>query len=449
MTQLSGRRIGASALLAGAFACAAPIHAADPNLRPRIHDWHVRYTIPATLDIIPTPHPGWDLPALHPTYLQLYAALEAAGLPIGIMLRNGTAPVMGWQDPFALQKTLDHLGKIDYVFSDFESEVEDLALISMIFEVRFHDSPLVANAWMGAYPHYPGTVDLAAYSQVTSDRTYNASLYGYGLDVAMPNCYPYSLFKMHTMPEFWGTFIAPNVRSALFWAPLERAMTAKRALPPGHLLIPWMAPFVNNTPGEPVEIPPKEDGIALMHHLRLRGVDGYYVLESFVAGYSTAQYRLDMNNAWHELDVVFDRSGPLTILTLDTDKVSGVQWSGVVRDGAVAVAVSNLGNGPVNFTLPAIGWPAGETIKVDPGTHRLFISVPPEPSDPDRPLPAPLRGDLNGDGVVNIADLVILRAAFGACPPEGGCPADLNGDGVVDAADAQLLRTMLTSGAGS
>ncbi|MHC5024792.1 MAG: dockerin type I domain-containing protein [Planctomycetota bacterium] len=45
-------------------------------------------------------------------------------------------------------------------------------------------------------------------------------------------------------------------------------------------------------------------------------------------------------------------------------------------------------------------------------------------------------GDLNGDGVVDINDLLGLLAAWGPCPsPPAECPADLNGDGVVDITD--------------
>jgi len=47
--------------------------------------------------------------------------------------------------------------------------------------------------------------------------------------------------------------------------------------------------------------------------------------------------------------------------------------------------------------------------------------------------------DLNGDGVVDGADLGILLAAWGDCPAEGDCPADLNGDGVVDGEDLGAL----------
>jgi len=44
--------------------------------------------------------------------------------------------------------------------------------------------------------------------------------------------------------------------------------------------------------------------------------------------------------------------------------------------------------------------------------------------------------DLNGDGVVDGADLGILLQSWGTCP---ACPADLNEDGVVDGADLGIL----------
>ncbi|MGA1708115.1 MAG: dockerin type I domain-containing protein [Phycisphaerales bacterium] len=44
-------------------------------------------------------------------------------------------------------------------------------------------------------------------------------------------------------------------------------------------------------------------------------------------------------------------------------------------------------------------------------------------------------GDLNGDGIVNGADLAILLGSWG----DGGVPADLNGDGIVNGADLSIL----------
>lgn len=55
---------------------------------------------------------------------------------------------------------------------------------------------------------------------------------------------------------------------------------------------------------------------------------------------------------------------------------------------------------------------------------------------PDECLSTPCPGDLNGDSVVNGADLGLLLSAWGTCP---GCPSDLNGDLTVNGADLGLL----------
>ncbi|MHC4415548.1 MAG: hypothetical protein ACYS0G_09715 [Planctomycetota bacterium] len=47
-------------------------------------------------------------------------------------------------------------------------------------------------------------------------------------------------------------------------------------------------------------------------------------------------------------------------------------------------------------------------------------------------------GDLDGDGVVGIRDLLILLGAWGPCPP-GPCPADIDGDGFVGIRDLLIL----------
>ncbi len=48
-------------------------------------------------------------------------------------------------------------------------------------------------------------------------------------------------------------------------------------------------------------------------------------------------------------------------------------------------------------------------------------------------------GDLNGDGVVNVFDLLILLEEWGACPDPDDCPADIDGDGSVDVFDLLTL----------
>ncbi|MCA9220241.1 MAG: hypothetical protein KDA71_07920, partial [Planctomycetales bacterium] len=49
-----------------------------------------------------------------------------------------------------------------------------------------------------------------------------------------------------------------------------------------------------------------------------------------------------------------------------------------------------------------------------------------------------LTGDVNGDGVVNDADLVELRSAFGQVGDN--LPGDVNSDGIVDLADFQIVK---------
>ncbi|MCC5794518.1 MAG: CotH kinase family protein [Chromatiales bacterium] len=54
------------------------------------------------------------------------------------------------------------------------------------------------------------------------------------------------------------------------------------------------------------------------------------------------------------------------------------------------------------------------------------------------PIPQAIDADLNGDGVVNFADLALFIAAFGSDDPA----ADLNGDGIVNFADLALFQLL-------
>ena len=50
------------------------------------------------------------------------------------------------------------------------------------------------------------------------------------------------------------------------------------------------------------------------------------------------------------------------------------------------------------------------------------------------------RGDMDNDGLVNVADLLSLLSQWGECPPPPAeCPGDLNGDDRVGAADLLIL----------
>jgi hypothetical protein len=53
-----------------------------------------------------------------------------------------------------------------------------------------------------------------------------------------------------------------------------------------------------------------------------------------------------------------------------------------------------------------------------------------------------ITGDINGDGLVNVADLLLLLVAWGENP---GDPADLNGDGVVNVQDLLIILSNWSS----
>ena len=93
------------------------------------------------------------------------------------------------------------------------------------------------------------------------------------------------------------------------------------------------------------------------------------------------------------------------------------QWRGVIPAGPASAQV--------RYWVTARDW-----------SNNLGTSVERFFTEPGPPPPPPVTGDLNGDGVVNGADLGQLLAAWGASP---GNAADFNGDGAIDGIDLGVL----------
>ena len=55
-------------------------------------------------------------------------------------------------------------------------------------------------------------------------------------------------------------------------------------------------------------------------------------------------------------------------------------------------------------------------------------------------------GDVTGDGVVNVEDLVAVILAWGPCPSPGECPADVDGNGQLDLQDIVTYIEAFTDG---
>ncbi len=122
-----------------------------------------------------------------------------------------------------------------------------------------------------------------------------------------------------------------------------------------------------------------------------------------------------------------------------------------IRDGVVideySISVPSPEFPELNATTYDVALVTGESTW-------MAVTVPRDPLaairvlelDPSRCAPK-IVGDINGDGVVDAADLGLLLSQWGPCPDLiGACAGDLNGDGVVDAADLGILLTAWSAG---
>ena len=133
-------------------------------------------------------------------------------------------------------------------------------------------------------------------------------------------------------------------------------------------------------------------------------------------GWDSLQAALDIENATGFGGRFFPIGGFVDNLT----DGSAVLQFGFLSDGAEDGTYT--GSGIIRTSDEDI---PGET------THEILLNLEIEVGSTSDPA------DINGDGAVNGADLGLLLASWGPCPPP--CPADINGDGVVNGADLGLL----------
>ncbi len=392
-----------------------------------IFDWALRDTDNAFTQIVPVPHPGADWPAGYTVYHNLYDELYTRGQPLCLMLVDATGPAYGWKDPNALLTLISYVPRLDMVFADFEGPHRDDDVQMTVQQVRSHPSSDINAAYIGNYAQQPGTYDESQHYPWIVDRTEEDLIYRTsGLNIAQPSCYPYEYLEVHTSSYIWGDYVAPNKRSALFWAPLERLSVAKRALPDGHLLIPWVAAFIP-WDGYEADPPPVEDLKAIIQHTRLRGADGYYSLGLIApeeyTDYWPAHYRYDIWEAWHSLEWLFGGTGDTNILNLDTDKLSGLQWSGVKHGPKAAVIISNLGNAAGRVDFPDIPELPDFSPWVEPNSHLLLTYGSPVNCKDIEPMGYASPFDLNKDCHANFKDFALLAADWLECaePADGNC----------------------------
>lgn len=347
------------------------------------------------------------------------------------MVHEDSAPIDGSYDRLAIIKTLQYFKKrsyfLTYVFADFETGAWRENTLFMANAVLSS----YPQAKVGNYGSFPGRYDLALAYPVTSvpelsaNRTLLAG--GNGLDdfykssklkVAMPDAYAYSFYNVHSndtwtwTSNWWNnswnssaltpnqratigkSYMSPNERAALFYAPLERVSLSRRELPSGHELIPYVSGLLNFADYwvQPSQQPTIADNRASVKHYRLRGASGFYAFDG-ASGVDYTLYRNSVLQAWKELDAFFKL--PTTvgsvssarILNLITNKNSGgtyvdpagknggIEWSGYQRGNRILTLVSNLGNGnqsalwSLNSINPYLPSKSPSVLK---GSHAIF-----------------------------------------------------------------------------
>lgn len=147
----------------------------------------------------------------------------------------------------------------------------------------------------------------------------------------------------------------------------------------------------------------------------------------------------DMYGSYNTAHTLIDYS-PSVYCTPVNDIVSGdvTTWQYVGNaeaDGSLVVDTSTLAPGEYIFALA--GQPGKENpgaICSTPGGIRLTIH--------EKPV---VKGDLNGDGVIDSTDVMALFNAINSGDDLDATVADVNGDGVIDARDVMALYNIIKS----
>ncbi len=126
--------------------------------------------------------------------------------------------------------------------------------------------------------------------------------------------------------------------------------------------------------------------------------------------------------------------------------VDGTDWTVTAADGAITWSTDAFKR---NENANALRWGTLYSFRftADRGPGVVEGGLDPfRPGDPgtitfpvDGPAPLACPADLDGNGTVDVADLLRILAAWGPCPPEGDCPEDLDDNGRVEVADLLLV----------
>lgn len=299
---------------------------------------------------------------------------------------------------------------VNYAFLDYEGvngNANAAAAATLIHAQSNGASTLVGNFRM-----FPGSGDTSGVGTGPSLSQYLSS----NMHIASEDLYP-GAPSYKASPAFpGGTSASPNIRTALFALPISRLSYVTSQLPVGDKHIPYIDRFNNSggsygsaslvqngtLNGQPAffadaahgttgQLLSRGDLSALVAHYRLRGADGYHLLDGGVVGYTQAQFEQDAKDGWSlpAIANIFNGGGA-RIATLDTvarvdgvlksSESSGVVYSGVYSLtqagglGKLALLVSNMDEiaHTIDFQQKIGGKNIPGSISILAGQHKLL-----------------------------------------------------------------------------
>ena len=153
-------------------------------------------------------------------------------------------------------------------------------------------------------------------------------------------------------------------------------------------------------------------------------------------------YTLKVTNTGNMMDTI----------TLEASAEVGIEGSvlGALSDNAVELeagattevtltVAGDLLTEPGDYPISVTATSQADSTMTAEVTTTTTIEIPPPPPTPETPPPPPTPWDVNGDGTVNIQDLVLVAGEFGQSGES--LKGDVNGDGTVNILDLVLVSS--------
>lgn len=345
----------------------------------------------------------------------------------------------------------------------------------LVGNYNMHRYPIIDLTNEGGLNTYTDiTMPWKGNSQTDDIASYNSIYDSLNLSIINPVTYARTSHIIHT--NHWTNIDSPNARAAYLWASIEKmSFPVREEIVSGDLtgkkVLPWVSPFVPVSGHSPTSetyagcwMPPSEDFLATIQHLRLRGADGFIFwtsagkydpgsllettfwsqtdpmtgkhlnpwydasaewADAMHSPNGTEWFETNALVAWEVLDGEYDADA--VVYRLDTDKTSGAIVSAVNDRGRLHILISYMNSSGTSFDLN----PYFPEARDYHSTATQYISVGAYSHTYTSDFFTP---DIDGDGDADVADSAIWNTLYSAHDPR----ADWNQDSAWNSSDQVL-----------